>query len=293
MWGGARTRLIGISILLISGSGCISSGADRTVENFNGQQAYAMIEKQLEFGPRIPGTDAHMATGDWMLNLLAENGWETSEQFFTVDQIAGRNIIAKSAENASALIVLGAHYDTRPIADRDANQPLDPVPGANDGASGTAVLLELSRILRPEAFDFELWLVFFDAEDGGGFENRNWILGSTHFAATMTRRPQAVVIADMVGDADLNLYYERNSDEVLAEEIWLIAQENGFSSFISTPKHAMLDDHTPFLRLGIPAVLVIDFDFPYWHTVEDTLDKVSTESLQQVGRTLEIWVNGR
>jgi len=249
-WRSGQTTLIGLLILLISASGCSSFRVDRTVENFDGQQAYALIEKQLEFGPRIPGTDAHMAAGDWILNQLQEDGWKTSEQLFAVDQITGRNIIAKSAENASRLIILGAHYDTRPIADRDINQPLAPVPGANDGASGTAILLELSRILQLDSLNFELWLVFFDAEDGGGFENRNWILGSTHFAATMTRRPQAVVIADMVGDADLNLFYERNSDEALREEIWLIAQENGFSSFISTPKHAMLDDHTPFRRLG-------------------------------------------
>ena len=292
-WGGVRRVVVGLSILLIYSSSCTPSRADRALETFNGQEAYTLIEKQLEFGPRIPGTNAHSAAGDWMLKLLAENGWETSEQAFAVDQVKGRNIIAKSEQNGSYLIILGAHYDTRPIADRDANQPLAPVPGANDGASGTAVLLELSRTLRPETLNIELWLVFFDAEDGGGFENRDWILGSSHFASTLERRPQAVVIVDMVGDADLNLFYERNSDEVLAEEIWQIAQENGYLSFISTPKYAMLDDHIPFLRLGIPAVDIIDFDYSYWHTVEDTLDKVSADSLQQVGRTLEIWIRGR
>ncbi|MCH7588362.1 MAG: M28 family peptidase [Chloroflexi bacterium] len=291
--GTARSSLIGLLILLVSLSACSSSRADQTPEIFDGQQAYVLIEKQLEFGPRIPGTDAHKAAGDWILRQLQENGWETSEQNFAVDEIVGRNLIAKSAKNASALIILGAHYDTRAFADRDIDQPLDPVPGANDGGSGTAVLLELSRILRPENFNFELWLVFFDAEDGGGLENRNWILGSTHFAAILTRRPQAVIIVDMVGDSDLNIYYERNSDNVLREEIWRIAQENGFSSFISTPKYAMLDDHTPFLRLGIPAVDIIDFDYAYWHTVADTIEQVSAESLQQVGRTLEIWIRER
>jgi len=94
----------------------------------------------------------------------------------------------------------------------------------------------------------------------------------------------------MIGDADLKIYYERNSDLALMSEIWGIADEMGFNAFIPIPKYSMLDDHTPFLRLGIPAIDIIDFDYPYWHTTDDTLDKVSAESLAQVGQTLEAWL---
>jgi Zn-dependent M28 family amino/carboxypeptidase len=163
------------------------------------------------------------------------------------------------------------------------------VPGANDGASGVAVLLELARTL-PEDIS-PVWLVFFDAEDNGRIEGWDWILGSRAFVEEVPVSPQAVVIVDMVGDADLNLYYELNSDETIRTEIWNTAAALGYGNiFIQTGKHSMLDDHTPFLEKGIPAVDIIDFDYPYWHTTEDTLDKVSTESLGAVGDTLWHWL---
>jgi Zn-dependent M28 family amino/carboxypeptidase len=136
--------------------------------------------------------------------------------------------------------------------------------------------------------------VFFDAEDNGRIEGWDWILGSRAFVESLSFKPQAVVIVDMIGDADLNIYLERNSDETLRTEIWDTAASLGFDDvFIAQDKHSMIDDHTPFLQAGIPAVDIIDFDYPYWHTVQDTPDKVSAESLQAVGETLWTWITAK
>jgi Zn-dependent M28 family amino/carboxypeptidase len=191
-------------------------------------------------------------------------------------------------------IILGAHYDTRMFADNDPDpsKQLEPVPGANDGASGVAVLLELARVLPADSAP--VWLVFFDAEDNGRIEGWDWILGSQAFVEGLEFQPEAAVIVDMIGDADQNIYIERNSDPALVQEIWNIAAELGYEqSFIPRPKYSMLDDHTPFLQAGIPAVDIIDFDYPYWHTSEDTVDKVSAESLEVVGITLQEWIARR
>jgi Zn-dependent M28 family amino/carboxypeptidase len=137
----------------------------------------------------------------------------------------------------------------------------------------------------------QIWLVFFDAEDNGRIEGWDWILGSRAFVDELDFRPEAVVIVDMIGDADQNIYIERNSSPNLVEEIWDIAAELGYEQFfISEPRHSMLDDHTPFLQAGIPAIDIIDFDYPYWHTTSDTVDKVSAQSLMVVGTTLQEWL---
>jgi len=139
-----------------------------------------------------------------------------------------------------------------------------------------------------------LWLVFFDAEDNGRIEGWDWILGSRAFVDSLQFKPEAAVIVDMIGDADLQIYLERNSDKVLRDEIWQAAAGLGYDEvFIPEEKHSMLDDHTPFLEAGIPAVDIIDFDYPYYHTTQDTPDKVSAESLQVVGDTLLTWIESK
>jgi Zn-dependent M28 family amino/carboxypeptidase len=163
------------------------------------------------------------------------------------------------------------------------------VPGADDGASGVAVLLGLARSLPKDTVP--VWLVFFDTEDNGNIPGWDWILGSREFVRTNSIQPRAAIVLDMIGDADLNIYKERNSNPVLTDAIWATAKGLGYESkFIPQYKHSMLDDHTPFLQAGIPAVDIIDFDYPYWHTVQDTPDKVSAESLRVVGETISTWV---
>ncbi len=188
---------------------------------------------------------------------------------------------------------MGAHYDSRLLADQDTGPGATlPVPGANDGASGVAVLLELARSLPIDTTP--VWLVFFDAEDSGGLDNRQWIMGSDAFVSLLQIKPQAAVIVDMVGDTNLNIYEERNSDPLFTAEIWAQAAKLGYSRyFIPTPKYDMIDDHTPFLEAGIRAVDIIDFDYPYWHKTADTIDKVSATSLQAVGKTLWAWIESK
>lgn len=260
---------------------------------FDGQRAYADVQTQVAFGARIPGSEGHAKVQDWMRAELEAAGWQVEVQESESMGHPIRNIVAKRGDE-SPQIILGAHYDSRMFADNDpdqANRSL-PVPGANDGASGVALLLELARVLPEDTGS--LWLVFFDAEDNGRIDGWDWILGSREFVKNNPVQPRAVVIVDMIGDADLNIYKERNSDKDLTDEIWDVAKSLGYENvFIPEYKFSMLDDHTPFLQAGIPAVDIIDFDYPYWHTAQDTPDKVSAESLQIVGSTLQTWVVGQ
>jgi glutaminyl-peptide cyclotransferase len=251
------------------------------------------VEIQVNFGPRIPGTEGHAKIVEWMQEELSQAGWQVEVQESEAIGNPIRNVVAKRG-GESPQIILGAHYDTRIFADSDPDSAnhSSPVPGANDGASGVAVLLELARVLPEDSVP--IWLVFFDAEDNGRIPGWDWILGSREFVRLNPVQPRAVVIVDMIGDADLNIHKERNSDPDIMDEIWTVAQGLEYDSFfLSDYKHSMLDDHTPFLEAGIPAVDIIDFDYPYWHTVEDTPDKVSAASLQAVGETLQAWIMGQ
>ncbi len=258
---------------------------------FNAERAYDDLLFQVNQGPRIPGSLSHQKTGDWIKAELEKNGWDTSIQHTTQQGQPVRNIIGKRGSQRP-WIILGAHYDSRQLADQDpeiTNQRL-PVPGANDGASGVAVLLELARILPP-ALDQEIWIVFFDAEDQGNIPGWDWILGSKAFVQSLQTYPDDVVIIDMVGDENLNLYLEKNSNSDLSNKIWGIAASLGYeSNFIPEYKYRILDDHLPFIEKGISAVDIIDFDYPYWHTASDTSDKTSSKSLKIVGDTLYSWL---
>jgi hypothetical protein len=257
---------------------------------FSGLRAYEDVQIQVAFGPRVPGSEGHAKIQDWMRSELESAGWQVEVQESEALGHPIRNIVAKRS-NESPQIIFGAHYDTRIYADHDPDPSklMNYVPGANDGASGVAVLLELARVLPQDTAP--IWLVFFDAEDNGNIETWDWILGSREFVKNNSFQPRAVVIVDMIGDADLNIYKEYNSDPDLTDEIWNTAKSLGYESkFIPDYRHSMLDDHTPFVEAGMPAIDIIDFDYPYWHTTQDTADKVSAESLEVVGRTLWTWV---
>ena len=258
---------------------------------FNAQRALKDMEFQVGLGPRVLGSAAHENTKMYILEELSKKGWSTASQEFALENgRVGENIIANRGVG-DGLILLGAHYDTRFFADQDPDpvKQRDPVPGANDGASGVAVLLELSRVL-PDDLGFRIQMVFFDAEDNGNIPGYDWILGSRYYVTQMIESPDVVVIVDMVGDKNLNLYKELNSDDEISSQIWQVAAQNGYPQFVPEAKHRIIDDHLPFVQLGIPAVDIIDFDYPYWHTTQDTLDKVSEESLTAVGNTLLIWL---
>ena len=267
----------------------------------------------MNFGPRPTGSQAHRQTGDYIKQQLEAFGWAVVFQEFDYLGTPARNIIA--TRGRGPMILLVAHYDTRRRADHDPSDPAQPVPGASDGASGVAVLLELARVLNVEATGHRIRLAFFDAEDNGGLDGWDWIAGSRHMAQfqdaldqwiarawglitgsnrapdTLSQRPEAMILVDMVGDIDQQLYWEQNSNADLNRRVWQVAAELGYGAvFVAQPRHSLLDDHTPFLQRGIPAIDIIDFDYPFWHTAQDTLDKIGADSLERVGRTLEAWL---
>jgi Zn-dependent M28 family amino/carboxypeptidase len=267
--------------------GCIQSKPN----SFDGNNAINYIEKQIEFGPRIPGSDSSNAVEELIIIEMESSGWIIKNQNFVFDRKNLTNIIAKSSDSPPKIII-GTHYDTRAFSDNESSLSLKkiPVPGANDGASGTAVLLELGRVLSREEYD--IWLVFFDAEDQGNIGNWDWSIGAQYFINQIEFTPDFVIIIDMISDTNLEIYQEIYSTISLVESIWYEAEKLGYESyFIQDYKYSIIDDHLPFIDKGIPACLIIDLDYPYWHTTEDTLDKVSDNSLEIVGNVLISWLS--
>lgn len=288
-WWHKEYLLLALIALLLVG-GYLWKRSRQEMPRFDGARAFAYVERQVALGPRTPGSQAQAQVLEWMREELRRYGWQVELQEGSVRGHVIRNLIAFRQPEPPRWL-LGAHYDSRLLADRDPDPTLRtlPVPGANDGASGVAVLLELARVLPS---DLSVWLVFFDAEDQGhipGWEE--WSLGARYFVQTMPFRPEGVIIVDMVGDADLDLPMDANSDPALRESIWQVAGELGYGEiFRPQVAYAVIDDHIPFLEAGIPAVDIIDLNYAFWHTTQDTPDKVSPRSLEIVGQTLLIWL---
>lgn len=260
-------------------------------QKFDGEQAMKDVEAQMAFGPRVPGSEAHVKTVQYIRSQAEAAGWMVEVQQTERAGHSIQNVIFKHG-TGSPWIIIGAHYDSRMKADQDKDPTKrdQPVPAANDGASGVAVLLELARSL-PQDLKAKIWLVAFDAEDQGDLPGWDWILGSRAFADSLSGKPDDVIVIDMIGDANLNIYKESNSNPGLTQEIWNTAARAGYSAqFIDKVKYSMLDDHTPFLEKGLTAIDIIDFDYPWWHTTGDTTDKVSAQSLEAVGETLRQWI---
>jgi len=284
--------LLVIGILIVLGFLIYKSTNKPSSSIFNAQRAYQDVLVQTGFGPRLPNTEAHEKTVDYIQEQLTAAGWQVELQNSENLAHPMTNIIARRGTGAQ-WVILGAHYDSRLLADHDPDPMLQsqPVPGANDGASGVAVLLELARIL-PRQLNQEIWLVFFDLEDQGRIEGYDWILGSQFFVDQLNEKPDAVIVIDMIGDEDLQIYKEKSSTQTLVNEIWQVAKDLSYEEIFSDEeKYSILDDHTPFLNAGIQAIDIIDFDYPYWHTTADTADKVSAESLEIIGNLLFAWLN--
>ena len=259
---------------------------------FDGQLAYQNVLNQVSLGPRTYGSDAHQVEVNWLLDELHRNGWQADVQTTNISGHEIKNVVAKFPRTGP-WIILGVHYDSRLWADQDPDvaKRNQPVPGANDGASGVSVLLELARIWPKTDSNKNLWLVFFDSEDNGDIPGWDWIEGSSYFASQLTSKPDSVIILDMIGDKNLDIYREQSSNQELVDQIWNTAANLGYSdAFLDQIKYNMIDDHTPFLRNGIRAVDIIDFDYLEWHTTHDTVENVSIDSLQIVGNTIYQWL---
>jgi Zn-dependent M28 family amino/carboxypeptidase len=253
--------------------------------------------RQVEIGPRIPGSEGHRETLEYLQAHLKDRADQVSLHRFRVlspldsTELDLANVIAVFNPDSPVRLCFGAHWDTRPIADQEEDEALRtlPVPGANDGASGVAVLLELAEQLRTVPPTIGVDLLFFDGEDSGRVhEAETFALGSQRFVADFPLyRPQLVVILDMVGRRGTRIAREGNSAlaaPAAVENLWALGRELGVTVLADSTGEAMFDDHIPFLQAGIPAVDLIDPSDPSWHTTRDLPDGCAPESLEGVGR---------
>jgi len=280
-------------------SGC-SDPAPNKIPEFDAQKAFAQLVKQCDIGPRYPGSQGQRKCLDYLTATLSRYSETVTTQPFPVtfgrppQTVEGYNVIARFQPQKEARILLCAHWDTRPWADKDPDprNHEKPILGANDGASGVAVLLEVARLLHDHPPEVGVDIVLFDGEDAGS-EGRmqSWAQGSAYYASHLARKDYPVfgVLIDMIGDADLTIYQEANSRAYarpVVERVWAIARELNCTAFKPETGSAVMDDHIPLLQIGVSCIDLIDLDYPYWHTLADTPDKCSPASLDQVGRVL-------
>lgn len=271
----------------------------KTVPQFDGERAFGYLQNQCDFGPRNPGSEGHQNTKQYLFNTLGKlTNLVSTQEFLHFDSTLKKelilsNIVASFFPEEKERVLLCAHWDTRPWADQDSviSNRTQPILGANDGASGVAVLLELANIISQKKPKFGVDIVFFDGEDYGKRGNtKDFCLGSTFFAKNLPiPKPKFGILLDMVGDKDLNIYKEQYSNTYapeIVDLIWGKAQKLELSAFYPEVRHSVWDDHMPLILAGIPTVDIIDFDYPYWHTLQDTPDKCSPQSLETVGKLL-------
>lgn len=270
---------------------------------FDGENAFKYLNAQVNFGPRVPNTPQHLACRDFLFNELLKYADEVKLQNFT-DNAYGKilslsNIIATFNKNAQKRILLCAHWDTHPWADQDPDPTKrdQPILGANDGASGVAVLLEIARILKSHPPEIGVDIVLFDGEDYAKPNDiSGYLRGSKYFAKNKPAdyNPMFGILLDMIGDAQLEIpkegYSIRYAPDVL-QLVWSIAAELNYIEFSNRESIEIFDDHIPLNEIGIKTINLIDFNYPdetnrYWHTLEDTPDKCSPNSLKVVGTVL-------
>ncbi|APF19725.1 M28 family peptidase [Caldithrix abyssi] len=271
------------------------------VAQFNDQRAFQYLVKQVAFGPRNPNSEGHQKCLEFLHQefkqfadtvILQPFEWYDAYHKKTLKLT---NVIARFQPQNERRIFLAAHWDTRPRADMDTEENKNtPIPGANDGASGVAVLLEIARVLQMQPpTNIGVDLVLFDGEDYGRQGHlEEYFLGSRYFAKHYHRlnfSHEFGILIDMIGDAQLNLKREGYSVKYLpwlVDRVWKTAQNMGYYEFSDQFLGYVDDDHVPLLEAGIPCINIIDFDYPYWHTLEDTPDKCSPQSLGIIGRVL-------
>lgn len=286
-----------VFFLIVLSASCISFADSQTQSSFDGDRALAHIYQQVSFGPRtLDNPSAKAETLGFIASYLKPLATKLTIQKFSNNGMSGNNLWASFINpkpHANQRIMLGAHWDTRPISDQesDSSKQYLPTPGANDGGSGVAVLLELARIFAANPPPVSVDLVFFDLEDMGNIDNLPFAIGARAFVErNRFYRPSAGIIVDMVCDKNLTIPQERYSKtkaSALIDQIWKIAARQNATVFSKDQGAYIQDDHLPFLEANIPVIDLIHYPFPdYWHTSEDTVDKCSSNSLEQVGNVI-------
>ncbi len=266
---------------------------------FDGKEAFDYLTEQCEIGPRNPGSEGHRRCKKYLLDKLGGYTNLVKRQEFVYQDTSQdtrlelTNIIASFYPEKRQRVLLCAHWDTRPFADKDPDVSLreEPISGANDGASGVAVLLEMAELFSQKRPKWGVDIILFDGEDYGPEDELDkFCLGSKYFAENRGEyRPQFGILLDLIGDKDLNIYKEGHSVRYAKETVdlvWGAARRVQVGCFHDSTKYFIYDDHIPLLQAGIPCIDLIDFDYPYWHTTQDTPDKCSPESLQKIGEVL-------
>ncbi len=274
------------------------------IPGFNGKDAFAFLLRQTSFGPRNPGSPGHASCLEYLGSTLRGLADRVSVQDFTHPgydgvQLRLTNIMASFRPEMATRILLCAHWDTRPRAEHDEDKSLRdrPIIGANDGASGVAVLLEIANLLKQNSPPIGVDIVLFDGEDyGKEGDTDRYLLGSRYFASNFDKgnTPRFGILLDMVGDTFLEIPREQNSMRFAPDVmnmVWSKAQELGMTQFLDAPGEEIMDDHLPLNQAGIKTIDLIDFDYPdqtnrYWHTHQDTPDHCSAESLEAVGSVI-------
>ena len=261
--------------------------------DFSGTAALEYTRKAVAFGPRPPGSAANRKLQAYIEAQLKTLHCQISFDAFTAQTPVGavpmRNIIARFPGTSGRILVVTGHFDTKSMPGRDFL-------GANDGGSSTGFLLELARVVNSMPHTDEIYLVWFDGEEAfGEWSDTDGVYGSRHLAEKWARdetlaRIKALINVDMIGDKDLGIVQEGYSSPTLRRLVWQTARDLGYGKYFLDSELATEDDHMPFLRRGVNALDLIDFDYgpdnAYWHTEKDTMDKLSAHSLDVVGNVL-------
>ncbi len=281
-----------------------AAGDAAPAKEFDGKQALVYVEQQMAFGPRIPGTPGHTAMASWLDSVartkadtvVVQRWWHRTLRGDSIPQV---NVIARFNPEATVRVLYLAHWDTRPRTDAQSDTS-KVVPGANDGASGVAILLGVMDALQKKHPTVGVDLLFVDGEDYGYFRGKNEdvLIGSTYYASNpvVPAKPLFAVVWDMVGAKDARFVPEGNS-QIAAPEVvdmvWKTAERMGYGqTFVRAIGESITDDHTPLIAKGFRAIDVIGWPYAYWHTADDTIDKLSAEMLGIVGNVAVAVIRG-
>ena len=290
-----RLTAIGLGLTILQAC----SKPNVVVPEFDGQRAFSYIEKQVSFGPRVPGTENSEKCREYFKGFFDSLGFAVDTMIFVhIDKTTGKPVVMENlivhingSDGPDApRYLLAAHYDSRPRAenDPDSTKRNTPIAGADDGASGVAVLMELANLFAKQKPRVNIDLALLDGEDfGQPHDVSEYFLGARELAKRgWTDRYKFALVIDMIGDKDLHIYREGFSNRYstkINDLFWKTAAELGESAFVDSVKYDIQDDHLSFMTRNLPSAVIIDFDYPYWHTLQDTPDKCSPQSLAAVG----------
>ena len=259
-----------------------------SLAGFDGQRAAGMVSFLAALGPRTPGGEALSVTAERIEQELADSGWQVETQLFELEGVARRNIIARAGAG-QPIALLGAHYDASPLADRDPNEAnrASPAPGASDGASSVAVLLELARGWESESLPGQVWLVFFDGQyDAQGVAVAAGVQAFIDQTDPSTRPPAAVLL-DLLGGVAQQYTIDPTADQTLSQQIWALAEQRGYGGWFAPELQPGLDlGQALLVASGLPTAVIAGSDNPDYRTLQDTPERIDPQGLTRVGLLL-------